>query len=102
MTTRRRRRPPASPPKPPPPPTVDRAYALADDLLRALTPLAGQPAEVDRLMRRWLDKYGVAAFGMVALCAVRTVFVDYLTPTPTVDIPPGALALDITKEKAHV
>jgi len=101
MTTRRRRRPPASPPKPPPLPTVDQAYALADDLLRALTPLAGQPAAVDRLMRRWLDRHDVAAFGMVALCAVRTVFVDYLTPTPSADVPPGALGFTTTKETTH-
>jgi len=69
---------------------VAEARALAGGLLRALSPLAGDPAAVDALMRKWLDVNGVPAAGMVALCAVRTTFADCLTRVD--EVPPGALA----------
>lgn len=90
----RTRRPKLLPAEHHEPLTVDETYYLADNLLCALTPLAGDPIQVNNLMRRWFDTYG-NRFGAIAMAAVRTTFVDCLHPT---DSPTGAFGFAI-KEK---
>ena len=97
MTRRRRVRhvtvehEPDCPAGPPPVTTVGEVYDLAGGLLRALAPVAGDGAAIDAYMRKWLDVTGVPAAGMVALAAIRTVFVDCLYPA---DSPAGAIGFD--------
>jgi hypothetical protein len=71
--------------------TTDQAHALAGDLLRELTPHAGDPEAVDQVMRRWLATEDVRRLSLVSIAAVRLIFADCLTRTPSADVPPGAL-----------
>jgi len=102
MTRRRRVRhgtvehEPDCPAGPPPITSVAEANALAGGLLRALSPLAGDPAGVDQTMREWLAEHDVSRFGFIALAAVRTVFVQCLTRVA--EVPPGSLGFTIQED----
>jgi len=74
---------------------VAEAYARGDNLLRSLSRVAGDAAAVDQIMRQWVAESGVPAVGLVALAAIRTVFVDCLYPTSE---PSGALGFDQPEE----
>lgn len=70
--------------------SVDQVETLAADLLRALTPAAGDSSAVDAVMLRGLDAIDADTFACICIAAVRIAFAECMTP---VDTPPGALAL---------
>lgn len=72
--------------------TQDQAWVLADDLIRSLTPHAGDDAAVSEVLGRWLDELDSSVL-LVCAAAMRRIFADCLTHTTLDQVPPGALAL---------
>jgi len=68
------------------------ARALATELIRDLTPHAGNPEAVRKVLLRWLDAEDTARLSMACMAAVQIVFSDCLSRVA--EVPPGALALD--------
>lgn len=83
----------------PPPLTVDQGLELAGDLVRALTPLSGDPAAVKAVLRRWLDVLDAGDLSLVCTAAVQVIFAECLTPTPVDQMPPDRLALVLPQER---
>lgn len=71
---------------------LDLVSGLAVDLLRELTPLAGDADAVREVMTRWLSTLGGRTLGLVCAKAVHLTFTECLTPTPIEDVPAGRLA----------
>lgn len=74
-------------------PDVDEVEALAAELLRALTPHAGNPAAVSRVLNTYLDMLAPDVLAYAALKAVHLTFAECLTPTRREDWPAEGLAL---------
>jgi len=72
--------------------TPDQERTLAAELIRDLTPHAGDPDAVRKVLLRWLDTEDVARMSMACVSAVQIVFADCLTRVA--EVPAGALALD--------
>ena len=73
--------------------SYDAIDALAGDLLRSLTPHAGDPDAVHAELLRWLGVLDTRDLSFVCMRAVQVTFADCLTVTPLDQAPPGALAL---------
>lgn len=59
--------------------------------LRDLTDVHHDASEVDRVCREWLAETGSNTFGPLCAAALRTVFAECLTETPTETLPPGSV-----------
>lgn len=62
--------------------SVEQATELGGDLLRTLTPHAGDTDEIDSICLRWSEELG-DSFPLVCMLALRIVFVECLTPPQT-------------------
>jgi hypothetical protein len=62
--------------------TVDQAHELAGDLMRQLTPMAGDPDKVRAHLMHWLDTLSAPDFDAVCIATVWRTFSECLTPTP--------------------
>jgi len=91
--TRNRRQQRPTPPAPTPLITVAEARNLALGLVGDLTPHAGDPDAVRKVLLRWLAIEDPARLSMVCMAAVRLTYADCLTRVPIDQMPPGALAL---------
>lgn len=78
---------------------LDRIDELAVDLLRELTPLAGDPDAVREVLTGWLSRLGGRALGMVCARAVHLTFTECLTPTPLDQAQASRLAALIPPER---
>lgn len=76
-----------------PPLTHEQVEELAGDLLRALTPHAGDPEAVSQVLHQWHDVLDWQGLALVCMAAVRDTFAACLIMTPPTDVPPGALTL---------
>lgn len=72
---------------------VDRGRELAADMLRELTPHAGDSDQVDAVLTGYLDRLGHNHFSLVCMAAVQMTFTDCLTLTPLDSLPDERLAL---------
>ena len=79
----------------PAPPQIDLDVieALADDLLRGLTPHAGDHEAIRTTLTHWLDTLDAWPMALVCMKALQVTFRDCLTPVPADQAPPGALIL---------
>lgn len=75
-----------------PPLTTTQARDLAADLIRDLTPHAGDVDAVREVLFGWLETEDVARLSLICMAAVQTTFADCLTRVA--QVPPGALSLD--------
>ena len=74
---------------------------LATELIRDLTPHAGNPDAVRKVLLQWLDAEDTTRLSMACMAAVQIVFADCLSRVT--EVPPGALALDPPPtERTHV
>lgn len=82
------------------PDDLEHIEGLADELLRALTPHAGDPDAVRRVLLAWTDTLDPTDLGLVCIRAVWRTFADCLTVVPVDQAPPGALALIPPQEES--
>lgn len=73
--------------------TTAQARHLAAELIRELTPHAGDPDAVRATLTRWLDVEDVARLSLICMAVVQTTFGACLSRVPLDQMPPGALAL---------
>ena len=74
------------------------SHELGGDLLRRLSPLAGDSEAIEAELTRWLDLLGVPDLAQVLLAAVQRTFSECLTVVPLDDVPAGALTFHATQE----
>lgn len=95
MSRNRRQQRPTLP-APTPPLTVAEARDLASGLIGDLTPHAGDPDAVRKVLLRWLAMEDADRLALVCMSLTQQVFSDYLTKVA--QVPPGALALTAPTE----
>ena len=95
--TRRRRAPRPTAPVAPRLSVAD-VRDLGADLVRDLAPHATDPDAVNAILRDWFAHEDVTRLGLISMAAVQLIFTDCLTPVPTDQAPPGALALTAPPE----
>jgi len=79
--------------------TTAQARDLATELIRDLTPHAGNPEAVRKVLLQWLDIEDTARMSMACMAAVQIVFSDCLSRVT--EVPPGALTLEPPTERTH-
>lgn len=79
--------------------TTAQARDLAAELIRDLTPHAGDPDAVRAVLLEWLETEYVPRLSMACMSAVQQVFADCLFHVPVDQMPPGALALNPPTER---
>jgi len=83
----------------PQPLTTAQTRALATELIRDLTPHAGDPDAVRATLLAWLAREDTSRLSLISMSVVQQVFSSCLRRAPVDQIPAGALTLNPPTER---